>query len=137
MNCGITKKSDCVVKMHILIVDDSRIMRQIVKRTLSQAGFEEAKYSEASDGYEALAIFKKNKPDIILSDWNMPNMDGLSLLQEVRKADSDIPFGLITAQSTASLRESAQYHGAHFLLSKPFTPDSLGRAIQAILTSEP
>ena len=123
--------------MHILIVDDSRIMRQIVKRTLNQAGFEDAKYSEAADGCEALEIFKETKPDIILSDWNMPNMDGLSLLQEVRKTDADIPFGLITAQSTASLRESARYHGAHFLLSKPFTPESLGTAIQAILTTEP
>ena len=122
--------------MHILIVDDSRIMRQIVKRTLNQAGFDSAQYSEAADGYEALEIFKNNKPDIILSDWNMPNMDGLSLLQEVRKSDSDIPFGLITAQSTASLRESARYHGAHFLLSKPFTPESLGTAVNAVLTSE-
>lgn len=122
--------------MHILIVDDSRIMRQIVKRTLKQAGFSESTYSEASNGYEALEIFQKNKPDIILSDWNMPEMDGLSLLQEVRKSDGDIPFGLITAQSTASLRESARYHGAHFLLSKPFTPESLGAAVNAVLSPE-
>ena len=121
--------------MHILIVDDSRIMRQIVKRTLKQAGFSESVYSEASNGYEALEIFQKNKPDIILSDWNMPEMDGLSLLQEVRKADSEIPFGLITAQSTASLRESARYHGAHFLLSKPFTTESLGAAVSAVISS--
>jgi two-component system, chemotaxis family, chemotaxis protein CheY len=120
--------------MHILIVDDSRIMRQIIKRTLIQAGFEDFEFSEAANGHEALESYSHLHPDLILSDWNMPEMDGLSLLQEIRKIDSDVPFGLITAQSTASLRESAQYHGAHFLLSKPFTPESLGTAVKAVLS---
>lgn len=119
--------------MRILIVDDSRIMRQIIRRSLKKAGFDHLEFSEAANGIEALDDFKKQKPDLILSDWNMPEMDGIDLLQAIRGEDPNIPFGFITAQSTVSLRESARYYGAHFLISKPFTSETLGAAVQAVL----
>ena len=78
-NCDINQKASLRGRNAHLIVDDSRIMRQIVKRTLNQAGFDSAQYSEAADGYEALEIFKTTSPISPLSDWNMLNMDGLSL----------------------------------------------------------
>ena len=119
--------------MHVLIVDDSRIMRQIVRRSLSKAGFGTLKVSEAANGAEGLDCFHRNKPDLILSDWNMPEMDGMEFLKAVRIEDPKILFGFITAQSTSELRKQALSYGAHFLLSKPFTPKSLGAAVTAIL----
>ena len=120
--------------MHVLIVDDSRIMRQIIRRSLTKAGFQELEITEAANGVEALKGFHQQKPDLILSDWNMPEMDGMDLLQAIRQMDPNIPFGFITAQSTTSLRESARYYGAHFLISKPFTSETLGAAVQAIIS---
>ena len=119
--------------MHILIVDDSKIMRQILKRALVKVGYNNLKISEGANGLEALESFRQDKPDLILSDWNMPELDGMGLLKAVRQEDPNIPFGFITAQSTSALRESAQYFGAHFLLSKPFTPETLHAAIQSVL----
>ena len=120
--------------MHILIVDDSKIMRQILKRALVKVSDSNLIVSEAANGLEALESFRKEKPDLILSDWNMPDLDGMGLLQAIRQEDPHIPFGFITAQSTTALRESAQYYGAHFLLSKPFTPETLNAAIQSVLS---
>jgi len=119
--------------MHVLIVDDSKIMRQILRRALTKVGYPNLKIVEASNGIEALEAFRHHPLDLILSDWNMPEMDGMGLLQAIRAEDANIPFGFITAQSTSALRESAQYYGAHFLLSKPFTPETLNAAIQSVL----
>ena len=119
--------------MHVLIVDDSRIMRQIVRRSLDKAGFAELKVSEAANGSEALDSFHRERPDLILSDWNMPEMDGMEFLQAVRGEDPKIPLGFNTTQSTSDLRKRALRYGAHFLLSKPFTPEALGAAVNAIL----
>ena len=119
--------------MRVLIVDDSKIMRQILCRAIKKLGYPDLTIVEASNGLEALDIFRKHAFDLILSDWNMPEMDGMGLLQAIRTENPDIPFGFITAQSTSALRESAQYYGAHFLLSKPFTPETLHAAIQSVL----
>lgn len=120
--------------MYVLIVDDNKIMRHIIKRSLSKAGLGELEFQEASNGIEALSMFNSHKPDLILSDWNMPEMDGMDLLKAIRSSDPQIPFGFITAQSTLALRESARYYGAHFLLSKPFTPEGLSAAVLAIFS---
>ena len=119
--------------MNVLIVDDSKIMRQILRRALKKVGYENLSIDEAANGVDALSLFRQKKPDIILSDWNMPEMDGIGLLQAIRGEDPDVPFGFITAQSTNALRESARYYGAHFLLSKPFTAETLHAAIQSVL----
>ena len=119
--------------MHVLIVDDSKIMRQLLKRALHKMDYSELQVSEATNGLEGLALFHQERPDIILSDWNMPEMDGMGFLQAIRSEDPNIPFGFITAQSTSALRESAQHYGAHFLLTKPFTPDTLKAAIHSVL----
>ena len=119
--------------MHVLIVDDSKIMRQILCRAIKKLGYSDLVITEAANGIEALDVFRNQALDLILSDWNMPEMDGMGLLQAIRTENPNIPFGFITAQSTSALRESAQYYGAHFLLSKPFTPETLHAAIQSVL----
>ena len=120
--------------MYVLIVDDSKIMRQLLKRALNKMNYDDLHIAEAKNGIEGLALFHQRRPDIILSDWNMPEMDGMGFLQAIRSEDANIPFGFITAQSTAALRDSAQHYGAHFLLTKPFTPDTLKAAIHSVLS---
>ena len=110
--------------MKILIVDDSSAMRMIVKKTLRQAGFEGHDISEVEDGAKALATIKASKPDLVLSDWNMPNMTGIQLLEALTADGVKVTFGFITTEATPEMRAKATSAGAKFLISKPFTPDS-------------
>ena len=110
--------------MNVLIVDDSRAMRMIVRRTLRQAGFRDLEVTEAANGKDALARIQEQKPDLILSDWNMPEMDGLHLLRTLRHNKVYVRFGFVTAQGSPEMRERARNAGANFLISKPFTPET-------------
>lgn len=111
--------------MTILVVDDSSVMRKIVIRSLRQAGFGDHEVEEAEDGVEGLAKAKAVSPSVILSDWNMPNMNGLEFLKALRAESIATPFGFVTSESTAEQKAQAMAAGAHFLLSKPFTADDL------------
>ena len=110
--------------MKILIVDDSTAMRMIVKKTLRLAGFEGHEISEVEDGVKALAAIKASKPDLVLSDWNMPNMTGLQLLEQLRNSGAKLCFGFVTTEATPDMRVRALEAGARFLISKPFTAES-------------
>ena len=110
--------------MKILIVDDSSAMRMIVKKTLRQAGFGGHEISEADDGVKALAAIKASAPDLVLSDWNMPNMTGLQLLEALREGGLKLSFGFVTTEATPDMRQRALGAGAQFLISKPFTAES-------------
>jgi two-component system, chemotaxis family, chemotaxis protein CheY len=110
--------------MKIMIVDDSTAMRMIVKKTLRLAGFEGHAITEADDGAKALAAIGVAKPDLVLSDWNMPNMTGLQLLEALTSGGIKVTFGFITTEATADMRAKALGAGAKFLISKPFTPES-------------
>jgi two-component system, chemotaxis family, chemotaxis protein CheY len=110
--------------MKIMIVDDSGAMRMIVKKTLRLAGFEGHDISEADDGAKALAAIKASKPDLVLSDWNMPNMTGLQLLETLTSDGTKLTFGFVTTEVTPDMRAKATAAGAKFLIAKPFTPES-------------
>ncbi len=110
--------------MKILIVDDSTAMRMIVRKTMRLAGFDGHEYSEAEDGAKALAAIKAAPPDLVLSDWNMPNMTGIELLENLSKDGISITFGFVTTEATPDMRHRAAAAGAKFLISKPFTPES-------------
>ncbi len=116
--------------MKILVVDDSKAMRAIVKRALSTldrvAG---ATIVEAVDGKEAFATAQAEQPDLIISDWNMPEMTGIELLQALNDAGSCPSFGFVTSESTPEMHELARSNGARFLVSKPFTPEALDDAL--------
>jgi two-component system chemotaxis response regulator CheY len=107
----------------ILVADDSRVMRQIVIRTLRQAGYDDHAIVEAEDGRDALVKVCSEEPDLILSDWNMPNMSGLECLQALRASGSAVPFGFVTSEGSAEMRAKAAEAGALFLIAKPFTED--------------
>lgn len=115
--------------MDILLVDDSKTMRQLVKRALRQAGYENLQIGEAGNGAEALGMVQAEQPRLVLSDWNMPEMLGIDLLKQVRGGNCEVPFGFITSESSDDIREAAMSAGASFFITKPFTPESIDAAL--------
>lgn len=119
--------------MKILIVDDSKAMRSIVLRALRQAGFGGHSFAEASNGAEALAAIEADCPDLVLADWNMPEMSGVELLQALRERGNEVTFGFITSESTAEIRELALKSGAAFLITKPFNAETLQKTLAGVI----
>ena len=119
--------------MKILVTDDSRVMRQIVIRTLRQAGYDDHDIVEAEDGADALAKVGSEQPDLVLSDWNMPNMTGIECLQALRSSGSDVPFGFVTSEGSQEMRDKAASAGALFLIAKPFTEDTFRDALDGVI----
>ena len=115
--------------MKILIVDDSLAMRRIVQRTLRQAGFDGHDFIEATNGKEGLAKVEAEAPDVVLSDWNMPEMNGYEFLCALRATGAKVPFGFITTEGTPEMRQKAAEAGANFLLEKPFTAEQMAQTI--------
>lgn len=109
--------------MRVLLVDDSGTMRTIQKRCLNKLGIEDI--TEADDGVQALQYFTAGQFDIVLTDWNMPNMDGLTLLKEIRQRNATVPVVMITTEAERTRVMEAIQAGISDYLVKPFTPDSL------------
>lgn len=118
--------------MKILLVDDSGTMRTIQKRCLAKLGIEDV--VEAEDGVQALAEFEKNTFDVVLTDWNMPNMDGLTLLKEIRTRNKDIPIVMITTEAERARVVTAIQAGVSDYMVKPFTPDGLKEKLERWVT---
>jgi two-component system, chemotaxis family, chemotaxis protein CheY len=117
----------------ILVVDDSKAMRAIIKRALS--GLERvagATIIEASDGQEGLQMVRAESPDLVLSDWNMPELTGIEFLQAMNAEGLTPDFGFVTSESTPEMHELARANGARFLVSKPFTPEALDQALSSV-----
>ena len=115
--------------MKILVVDDSAAMRMMVKRMLKAAGFRGHEVVEAEDGQVALGKIKEDTPDLVLSDYNMPNMTGMELLEALKEEDINLNFGFVTTESTADMRNQVLDAGAKFLIAKPFTEESVTEAL--------
>lgn len=120
--------------MTILIVDDSKAMRMIVRRTLHQAGFHH-ELAEASSGAEALSTIQTMRIDLVLCDWNMPEMNGLDLLQKLRSEGHEIKFGFVTSESSSDMQAAARDAGAQFMITKPFTPEVFQDILQPYLSA--
>jgi len=119
-------------KMRILVVDDFNTMRRIVKNILKQLGFENV--GEAENGQEALEVLKKEKFDFVITDWNMPVMNGLDLLKAI-KADAalkDLPVMMVTAEAQQQNIVVAVKAGASNYIVKPFTAEVLEEKISKI-----
>lgn len=121
--------------MKILIVDDSPVMRKIVKKSISETKFNTAETVEAGDGHEALKIFKGGGVDWILCDWNMPNMNGLEFVIEARKiaTPKHVPIIMITTEGTMGKVEEALNQGADRYIVKPFTALDLEKNMNLIM----
>ena len=120
--------------MKILVADDSRVMRQIVIRTLRQAGFDGHDVVEAEDGRDAFDKVQSESPDLVLSDWNMPNMTGIECLEALRSSGSSVPFGFVTSEGSPEMRNKAAGAGALFLIAKPFNEDTFRDALEGVLS---
>lgn len=120
---------------NILLVDDSSTMRKIIGRSLRQAGIVFENIFEAADGLEALEVLEKENIDIVLSDINMPNMDGISFLREKAERDNmkDIPVLMISTETGDDIIGEAKSLGAVGALKKPFTPDKVNEVLGPLL----
>ena len=121
--------------MKVLVVDDSKAMRMIVIRTLRQAGFRDIALSEASNGAEALQVIESTPPDLVLSDWNMPEVNGIQLLQRLRENGKTVKFGFVTSECTPEMKQQADAHGALFWICKPFTEETFREALEPVMGS--
>lgn len=116
-------------KMKVLIVDDFATMRRVIKNLMKSLGFEN--FEEAEDGAKALKILKTTKIDFVVTDWNMPNMNGLELLKEIRKESrlAHIPVLMVTAEQKREQIIAAAKAGVNGYIVKPFTAETLSKKL--------
>ena len=119
--------------MKIMVVDDSTAMRMIVLRTLRKAGFRDHTFSEAANGALALAAITADPPDLVMSDWNMPEMSGIDLLKALRAAGNEVRFGFVTSEFTDEMRAMAREAGALFLIAKPFNEETFEEVLSPFI----
>jgi len=118
--------------MKILVVDDSGVMRKLITRSIRQAGFGEAEIVEAEDGALALDVARAELPDVILADWNMPNMTGIEMLRALRAEGDAVRVGFCTSESTPEMQAEATEAGASFFLTKPIDTNLLEGALSGV-----
>lgn len=119
--------------MNILVVDDSKAMRMIVKRTVKKAGFKDHNFSEAENGKRAYERITADPPDLVLSDWNMPLMTGIELLEKLQEDGNTVKFGFVTSEGTQEMRDRAMNAGSLFLICKPFTVEAFVEALTPLI----
>lgn len=119
--------------LRFLVVDDFSTMRRIIRNLLKELGFNNVE--EAEDGAMALKKLRDGGFDFVVSDWNMPNMDGLTMLQNVRADDTlkDIPVLMVTAEAKKENIIAAAQAGASGYIVKPFTAATLDEKLNKIL----
>ena len=120
--------------MKFLIVDDSSTMRRIVMNTLKRLGYED--FVEAADGEQALKKLAEGGVECIITDWNMPNMNGLELILAIRKGNPTIPIMMVTTNAATTDLIEAIKAGANNYIVKPFTPETLEAKLKAILEGD-
>jgi two-component system chemotaxis response regulator CheY len=126
-------------EVRALIVDDSSVMRKIVERSLRQAGLESLAVLEAGSGVEGLEVLRSKQVDIILSDINMPLMDGLEFVRQLKsqKLAVGVPIVMITTESSEEHVKQAIAAGARGYIRKPFTADQVKQRVLPLLTAAP
>ena len=119
------------MSLNILVVDDSAVMRKIIIKAITEGRFKDSNIFEASDGLEGLKIFDPSKFDLILADWNMPNLNGLEFVKKVReiKTNKKIIIIMITTEGSAGKMEEVMNNGVDNYVTKPFTSVQLEQKI--------
>jgi CheY-like chemotaxis protein len=107
--------------LRFLVVDDSRAIQAIVRRAILNCGYSPIEVETALDGEQALDLIESFKPDLVITDWHMPKVSGLEMVQALRQlGHQDVRVGFITTERTPALLEEAISNGAVFILHKPF-----------------
>jgi two-component system, chemotaxis family, chemotaxis protein CheY len=119
--------------MNVLVVDDSSAMRKIIISALGKTELRGARAIEAASGKEGWDKFLDGNFGFILSDWNMPEMDGLEFVTKVRNIDRRVKIIMITTEGTMGKLENALDQGVDEYVVKPFTPETLDRKIKKLL----
>jgi len=113
---------------NVLVADDSGTMRKIIIRSLNAAGI--SSVVEASDGSEAVALFKPGAFGMVLTDWNMPGKSGLEVIKEIRAKDAKVPIIMITTEAEKGRVIQAIQAGVTDYLVKPFTAETLREKLE-------
>lgn len=123
------------MSFNVLIVDDSKSIRSVIKKIISISGFKIKQSFEAENGREALRIMRENWVDIILSDINMPEMNGFEMLEEMRKDNliSTVPVIIISTESRDERIKDAFRLGAKGFLKKPFAPEEVKKTLYQVI----
>src|SRR5208337_2753532 len=131
----LQRRSLSMSEVRTLIVDDSSVMRKIVERSLRQAGLDTMVVFEAGNGIDGLEMLKAERVDLILSDINMPSMDGLEFLRQIRAQNlaPGIPVVMITTESSEEHVKQAILAGAQGYIRKPFTPEQVKERVLPLL----
>ncbi len=134
---GVEALMEVDKSMRILVVDDSKAMRNLIKTVLRKAGFHNL--SEAEDGEEAWSTLANQAFDLLMSDWNMPHMDGISLLRKVRESEElkELPFLMVTAEGFKENVIEAVEAGVNGYIVKPFSPQAIEVKISKIFARIP
>jgi CheY-like chemotaxis protein len=120
----------------VLIVDDSIAVQHIVRRSVRRLGIDNLEDKIAGSGEEALELIRSWQPDLVLSDWHMPQMSGLELLYTINKEMISVDFGFITTETSRRNQEKAVAAGAKFIVNKPFDIETLRTTLLPILVPE-
>jgi two-component system chemotaxis response regulator CheY len=123
------------LNMKVLIVDDFATMRRVLKNIMKQIGF--SSITEAENGKEALKILKEQSIDLLLCDWNMPEMPGIDVLKAVRQDEElkNTPFVMVTAEAQKENILEAVKEGVSSYIVKPFTPETVEEKLSKIFNS--
>jgi two-component system, chemotaxis family, chemotaxis protein CheY len=125
----------CLMSFNVLIVDDSNAMRSVIKKIVSISGFQMDQCLEAGNGREALEILSRQWVDVIISDINMPEVNGLEMLDQVQKSDTlkEIPVIMITTEGSSERMQEAFNRGAKGFVKKPFLPEDIKKVLYQVI----
>ena len=120
---------------NVLIVDDSSSMRAIIRKIMKVSGFNIGELLEAADGKEAIKVLTDEWVDLVLADINMPNMNGLELISEMKKDEmlKLIPVVMVTTEGSEKRIQESMKLGASGYIKKPFLPEEIKRTLSAIM----
>jgi two-component system chemotaxis response regulator CheY len=120
---------------NVLIVDDSSSMRAIVRKIIKVSGFNIGEVREAADGKEAIQVLTEEWVDLVLTDINMPNMNGLELISAMKKDEmlKSIPVVMVTTEGSEKRVQESMELGASGYIKKPFLPEDIKRTLSSIM----
>ena len=115
----------------IMLVDDAAFMRMMIKKALTASGYDD--FVEAQDGAEAVQKYSEEKPDMVIMDITMPNMDGLQALKKIKEADAGAKVVMCTAMGQESMVVDAIKSGARDFIVKPFNSERIVQTVNSVL----